>query len=325
MRRREFIAGLGAAAWPLAATAQQSPLPVIGFLSSDTPALYAGRLRAFRQGLAEAGYVEGKNVAIEYRWAGDRYDQFPALAADLIRRQVSVIVAGSTPGALAAKAATTTVPIVFAIAIDPVAARLVASLNRPGGNLTGISTLNVELMTKRLELLHEAIPMATDIAVLVNPANPAQVEAYSKDLLTAAGTLGLRLQVAHTSTDRDLDDVFATLLQARARALVIGIDPLFNAHMEKLAALALRYAVPAIYSYREFAATGGLMSYGTSLADFFRLTGIFAGRILKGEKPGDLPVQQVTKVELVINLKTAKALGLTIPPNLLVRADEVIE
>jgi putative tryptophan/tyrosine transport system substrate-binding protein len=325
--RRRFITLLGGAAavWPLAARAQQPAVPVIGYLGTGSPDQFAYLVRAFHLGLSETGYVEGLNVAIEYRWAGDQYDRFPALAADLVRRRVDVIVAaGGNSSAPAAKAATSTIPIVFNMGADPVDAGLVASLNRPGGNLTGVMTLNTELGPKRLELLHEAVPGAAIIALLLNPANP-NAKPLSSSLQTSAGTLGLQLQVLYASTERDLDPAFATLPQLRAGALLIGTDPVFTSQSGQLAALTIHYAVPTIYTYSEFAAAGGLMSYGTSLTDVQRQIGVYAGRILKGEKPADLPVQQVTKIELVINLKTAKMLGLTIPLPLLGRADEVIE
>jgi putative tryptophan/tyrosine transport system substrate-binding protein len=324
MKRREFIALLGgtAAAWPLAAHAQ---LPVIGFLSNTSADLYAIRLRAFGQGLKEGGYIEGQNVAVEYRWAEGHDDRLPVLAAELVKRQVTVIAAGGTPSALAAKAATATIPIVFETAGDPVMLGLVASLSRPGGNLTGVTNLNVEVAPKRLELLRELMPTATIIAVLVDPSSPAITEHFLRDLQAAAPALGLQLHVLHASTKRDFDGTFATLAQLRANALVIGPYFSFLAHSEQLGALALRHAVPAIYAYRPFVTAGGLLSYGSSETDNFRLLGIYVGRVLKGEKPGDLPVQRSTKVELILNLKTAKALGLTVPLSLLGRADEVIE
>jgi putative tryptophan/tyrosine transport system substrate-binding protein len=325
MQRREFITLLGGAAvtWPLAARAQQPVLPVIGFLNSASPAPFARMVTAFRQGLSEAGYVEGRNAAIEFRWAEGQYDRMPAMAAELVRRQVAVIIA-NTPGVQAVMAATTTIPVVFAVAGDPVKDGLVASLNRPGGNVTGVTVLGVEVGPKRLELLHEFVPKATIVALLVNPTSPF-AETTSRDLQAASRTLGLQLHVLHASTARDIDDAFATLVQLQAGALVIGSDPFFVSRIEKLAELTVRHAVPTIYQYREFAVAGGLMSYGGSLPDSFRTAGIYTGRILKGEKPADLPVQQSTKVELILNLKTAKALGLTVPLTLLGRADEVIE
>jgi putative ABC transport system substrate-binding protein len=324
MRRREFITLLGgaAAAWPLAVHAQQ-PMPVIGFLNGGSPDGYAPMVAGFRQGLKETSYVEGQNVAIEFRWAEGQYDRVPAMAAELVRRQVTVIVA-NTPGNLAAKAATTTIPIVFTVGNDPVQIGLVASLTRPGGNVTGATQLGVELVSKQLEFAHELVPTATVIAVLLNPINP-NAETLLRDVQAAARIIGVQFHVLHASAERDFDTVFATLVQLGASALVIGNDPFFASRSEQLAALTLRHAVPAIFQDRPFVAAGGLMSYGGSTPDMYRIAGVYAGRILKGEKPADLPVQQATKVELFINLKTAKALGLTVPPTLLVRADEVIE
>jgi putative ABC transport system substrate-binding protein len=326
MKRRDFITLLGgaAAAWPLAVRAQQPAMPVIGFLRNTAATGSNPIVTAFSRGLKEAGFVDGQNVAIEYRWADNQNDRLPALAADLIRRQVTVIVAAGIPAALAAKAATTTIPIAFEIAADPVEVGLVASLNQPGGNLTGVTTLNVELAPKRLELLHEVVPTTRSIALLVNPASPFN-ERLSTDTQTAARTLGLQLRVLHASTERDFDTVFASLAQMRAGALVINNDAFFLSRIEQLAALTVRHAVPTISAYREFTAAGGLMSYGGSLTDAYRLIGVYAGRILKGDKPADLPIQQATKVELYINQKTAKALGLTVPQALLSRADDVIE
>jgi putative ABC transport system substrate-binding protein len=325
VKRREFITLLGgAAAWPLAARAQQAT-PVVGFLGSASPEAYARRLRAFHQALKETGYVEGQNVEVEYRWAEAQYDRLPALAADLVRRQVAVIIAAGAQATLAVKAATTTIPIVFSIATDPVAEGLVASLNRPGGNLTGITSLNVEVGPKRLELLHQVVPSATRMALLVNPTNPSIAEPFSRALQAAARGLGLQLHVLHASSERGIEAAFATLVKLRAGGLVIMPDQLFIARSEQLAALTVRHAVPSVHLFREFAAAGGLISYGSDEGEYYRLVGIYIGRILKGEKPSDLPVQQVTKVELIINLKTARALGLTIPLPLLGRADEVIE
>jgi putative tryptophan/tyrosine transport system substrate-binding protein len=326
MKRRQFITLLGgAAAWPVAARAQRPTMPVIGFLGSETPDLFADRFRAIRQGLSDAGYVEGRNLAIEYRWAESRNDRLPALAAELVGRRVAVIItSGSTSAALAAKGATTTIPIVFPISADPVAVGLVTSLNRPGANLTGITSLNAELHPKRLELLHQLTPDATITAFLVNPTNP-NAEADMRDAQAAARTLGVRLQVLRASTEHDFDTSFTSLAQLGAGALVISSDALFNIRSEQLAALTIRHAVPTIFQTRAFAAAGGLMSYGVSVADTYRQIGVYAGRILNGEKPADLPVQQATKVELIINLKTAKALGITVPLALLTRADEVIE
>jgi putative ABC transport system substrate-binding protein len=326
--RRELIAGLcgGAAAWPLAAQAQQPAMPVIGYLGSESADLFAGRLRAFHQGLSETGYVEGKNVAVEYRWAENQRDRFPGLLADLVDREVTVIVAVTgTPPALAAKAATTTIPIVFVTGGDPVALGLVTSLNRPGGNLTGVSTLTVELGPKQLEVLRELVPTATIIALLVNPTNPTNAEALSRDLQAAARTLGLQLHVLHASTERDFDAVFASLPRLRAGALVIGSDPFFNSRRQQLVTLASRHAMPTMYPFREYVTVGGLISYGNSFMDAHRRVGVYTGSLLKGQKPADLPVEQSVKAELVINLKTAKALGLDVPATLVARADEVIE
>jgi len=282
-------------------------------------------VNAFRQGLQESGYVEGRNVAIEYRWAEGRIDRLPALAAELVDRRVSVIATTTLPAAFAAKAATTTIPIVFETGGDPVQLGLVASLNRPGGNVTGVTQLNQEVAPKRLELLHELVPAARVVAFLVNPADPASAEPVLRASQAAAHTLGLDLHVLNASTERDFDGVFANVIRLRAGGLVIGSDAFFTARREQLAALALHHAVPAVYQSREFAAAGGLMSYGGSLTDSYRLAGVYVARILKGEKPGELPVQQGTKVELFLNLKTAKALGITVPLPLSGRADEVIE
>jgi putative tryptophan/tyrosine transport system substrate-binding protein len=324
MRRREFISLVGVtAAWPLAARAQQSAMPVVGWLGSDTRQSEDYRLAHVRQGLKEIGYIEGQNLAIEYSLAEGQYDRLPALAAELVRRQVNVIALHGLPAARAAKAATTTTPIVFEFANDPVRLGLVASLNRPGGNITGVSSLNVEVEPKQLDLLHELVPDAAVIGVLVNPNNPDPE--IQKDAQDAARRLGLRLLVLHASTDRDFDAVFANLVQLRARALLIGPDALFTSRAGQLGELAFRHAIPAISPYREFSAAGGLMSYGTNIANLYRQVGIYAGRILKGEKPGELPVQQAVMLELIINLKAAKALGLTIPPTLFARADEVIQ
>jgi putative tryptophan/tyrosine transport system substrate-binding protein len=325
MKRREVIALLGgaAAAWPLAAQAQQMAMPVIGFLNTRARGEDPRLLTAFHQGLKEVGYVEGRNVAIEYRFAEGRNDRLPAMAADLVRRQVAVIAANG-PAVVAAKTATTTIPIVFSVGLDPVELGLVARLNQPGGNVTGVTALFDEVGPKRLELLHELVPTATLIALLLNPTYPS-AENQSRDLQAAARTLGLQLHVLHASSERDFEIVFATLAQMRAGALVIGNDPFFNSRSERLAALSIRHGMPAIFQNREFAAAGGLMSYGTNLAATYRQVGIYTGRILKGEKPADMPVQQPTKFELIINLKTARALGIAVPLPLIGRADEVIE
>jgi ABC-type uncharacterized transport system substrate-binding protein len=328
VRRRDFIKATAGSlvAWPLVASAQRPAIPVIGFLSPESPDLFAGRMRSFRAGLGEVGYVEGQNVTIEYRWAEGRVDQLPTLAAELVRRQVNVIAAlGSTPAALVAKTATSRIPIIFYVGTDPVKIGLVASLNRPGGNITGVTTLNVQIAAKRLELLHELLPKATIIAVLVNPANPIVAETSERELTRATRELGLELHVLRASTEREIDDALATLAQLRANALVIEADALFISYSKQLAALATRHAIPAIHAARDFVVAGGLMSYGNSPSESYRQAGIYAGRILKGEKPANLPVQQATKVNLAINLKAAKTLGISVPNTLIGRADEVIE
>ena len=326
--RRELLAALGgaAAAWPLAARAQQAVMPMVGILAVASPEANAIRLRAFREGLSTAGYVEGQNVNIEYRWAEAHTGRLPELAARFVEEQVAVLViAGGTPAALAAKAATASIPIVFSTGADPVQAGLVASLNRPGGNVTGVTSLNQEVAPKRLELMHELLPSVTSMALLVNPAVPAIAEPVSRSSQAAAQALGLKLHIVHASNDHDFDAVFERLIQLRVGALVICPDTLFTFHSEQLAKLTVRHEMPAIYEFREFAAAGGLMSYGSSEPENYRLVGAYAGRVLKGDKPADLPVQQSTKVELLLNLKTAKALGITVPLPLSGRADEVIE
>jgi putative tryptophan/tyrosine transport system substrate-binding protein len=328
MRRRDFIAAFGGAAttWPLAARPQAPAIPTVGFFSSSSHDLYETRLRAIREGLKEAGYVEGENVAIEYRWAEGRNELLPKLAAELVQRRVAVIVAaGGTPSAEAAKAATTTIPIVFGVAVDPVKAGFVASLNRPGGNMTGVTNLNVEIGPKRLELLHTLLPTAGVFALLVDPTGPELADDFARGVETAAHSLGVALHVLNASTERDFDSVFAALVRLHADALIVGPGIFLNTRSQQLAALTLRYKLPAIFQYRPFAAFGGLLSYGSDETEYYRLVGTYAGRILKGEKPAELPVQQSSKVELIINLKTAKALGINVPLPVLGRADEVIE
>jgi putative ABC transport system substrate-binding protein len=326
LRRREFVTLLGGAAtaWPMAARAQQPAIPVIGFLISTSLDGYTERLRAFRLGLKETGFVEGQNVAVQSRWANNQYDSLPALAADLVRRQVAVIFAGSVPVALAAKAATASIPIVFTAGADPVQVGLVASLSRPGGNLTGVNTFGAELGSKGLGLLQELAPTASTIGLLVNPKNPIAA-LTTADVQAAARVIGKKIQIFNASSGSDLDTCFAVLDETKIGALLIGNDSFFNSRVDQLAALAARYVIPALYFRREFAAAGGLASYGSSISDAYRQAGFYAGRILKGEKPSELPVVQPTKYELVINLKTAKALGLDIPATVLARADEVIE
>jgi putative tryptophan/tyrosine transport system substrate-binding protein len=326
VRRREFIRLLGGAtAWPLPARAQQSRLPVVGFLNVESPDGYQLMATAFRKGLQESGYVEGQTVAIEYRWAEGRSDRLPALVADLIHRQVTVIAATTTPAALAAKAATTVIPIVFEMVGDPVELGLVTSHGRPGGNITGVTQLTTGFVPKQLEALREMQPRLSVMALLVNPTNPANAEVVTRLGLTTARDLGLHLHILNASTEADFDGIFPKLIDLRVGGLVIGADPLFSSRSEQLGVLTAGRGVPTIYKGREFAAAGGLMSYGNSIVDSYRLAGVHVARVLKGERPGELPVVQATRVELFLNLKTAKALGITVPPSLLARADEVIE
>ena len=328
MKRREFIALLGgaAAAWPLAARAQQPAMPVVGIINAGSPETSVSRVTAFRQGLGELGYVEGQNVTIDYRWAEGRYDRYPELVADLIRRKVSVIATGASgPAAFAAKAATSSMPIVFGVGEDPVRLGLVASLARPGGNVTGVNFFTAEVAAKRLGLLRELAPRTTRVAVLVNPANAASAESTARDVRAAAPALGLQVQMLNAATVREIDTAYASLVRERADALVVAGDGFFNSRRVQLAMLAVRHAIPATYSVRDYPEAGGLISYGTSFADTFRQIGIYCGRILKGATPADLPVLQSTKFELVVNMQAARMLGIDVPPMLLARADEVIE
>jgi putative ABC transport system substrate-binding protein len=324
MRRREFITLLGgAAAWPLVARAQT--VPVIGFLNTGSLEAFARPVDAFRHGLSETGYIDGQNVAIDFKWANGRRDSLPTMAADLVRRAVNVIAAtGGSPAALAAKAATTSIPIVFQVGVDPIKVGLVSSLNRPGGNITGATMLAADLVAKRLELLHELVPGTSVIAALINPTSPAAPIVLS-DLEAAAQRLGLQVRILHASSERDFEPAFASVVKHGERALMIGSDPLFNTRSRQLGALTVRYKVPAIYQFHDFTDAGGLASYSGSLSDAYRIAGVYTGRVLKGERPADLPVQQATKIELIINLKTATALGLTVSLPLLGRADEIIE
>jgi putative tryptophan/tyrosine transport system substrate-binding protein len=325
MRRRNLMTVLtGAMAYPLLAGAQQQPMPVIGYLSAGAPESDDFRLTAFRQGLNETSYVEGQNVAIEYRWAQGQNDRLPALAAELVRRQVTVIATVGPPPLFAVKAATSTIPIVFVVGIDPVESGLVASLNRPGGNITGVALISAELAGKRLDLLHELMPTAALVALLVDPSNPTS-DPQTRNLQDAARSLGLALHVLRASTASEIDAAFDAIIELRAGALVLGSGPFFTNQRAQIVALAARHAMPAIYGSRLFPVAGGLMSYGADLADSFRQAGVYTGKILKGARPADLPVEQVVKIELVINLATAKALGLTVPMTLLGRADEVVE
>jgi putative ABC transport system substrate-binding protein len=326
IERRKFLATLGgaAAAWPIAVRAQQPTMPVIGYLNNGSPESDVPRLTGLRRGLNQTGYIEGRNLVIEYRWTGNQADRLPALATDLVQLRVAVIVSPGLVATLAAKAATTSIPIVFGVGADPVQLGLVASLNRPGGNLTGFSNVSNELGAKGLALLHELVPGTATIGFLENPNNPT-FELTTRDVLAAAPVMGLTVQTLKASTDREIDAAFVSLVQSRIGALLVGTDALFNSRIERLIELAAHHAIPTMYTFREFVVAGGLMSYGTSLADMYRQVGSYAGRILKGAKPTDLPVIQTTKHELIINLKTAKALGLQIQDKLLALADEVIE
>jgi putative tryptophan/tyrosine transport system substrate-binding protein len=329
MRRRAFITLIGgvAAVWPVRGRAQQQPLKsTIGFLGSESADAWAGRLHELQRGLSELGFVEGQNLSIEYRWAQGRNELLPAMASDLVQKQVKVIIApGSTPAALAAQAATTTIPIVFEIASDPIELGLVSGLNKPGGNITGVTTLNLEIGPKRLELLHSVIPSVSLIGLLINPTNPRLAEQNINSFQSAGKSFGLEMQVLRASTEDEFSSAFEELKRIKAGGLLIAADPFFSSHVKQLAALSIRYAVPSVYQFREFAIAGGLLSYGTSFTQSFRTVGNYTGRILKGEKPADLPVQQATAVELIINQRTAEALGVTVPQALISRADEVIE
>jgi putative tryptophan/tyrosine transport system substrate-binding protein len=326
MKRREFVSLFGAAiTWPLVAHAQQPTLPVVGFLNAASAQNYTRQLAAFLKGLGESGYVDGRNVAVEYRWAEGQNDRLPAMAADLVHRQVAVIAATSTPAALAAKAATTTIPIIFELGSDPVQLGLVASLSRPGGNVTGVTSSNIEVAPKRLELLHELLPTVRVMALLVDPTDPTNAKTAVSEVSAAAHTFGLHLHILNASNESDFTEVFAKLIQLGAGGIVVAGGPFFTSHEKQLAALTVRHAVPAAFEHRAFTAAGGLLSYGSDITDAYRLTGIYTGRILRGDKPAELPVQQAAKVELYINLKTAKALGLNVPNTLFGRADEVIE
>jgi putative tryptophan/tyrosine transport system substrate-binding protein len=326
MRRREFIRLLGGAAavWPLGARGQQTS-PVVGFLNAASPKAYARELAAFLKGLGETGFVEGRNLQIEYRWANDQNDRLPAMAADLVHRDVAVIAATSSPAAVAAKAATTKIPIFFEIGSDPIQLGLVTSLSRPGGNVTGVTSLAIEVAQKRLELLHQLLPTAHVMALLVNPAEPTVAKATTTEVLAAARALGLQVHVLDASSEADFEEAFAKLMQLKASALILSGGPFFVSHYELLAALTIRHAVPAVFPYREFAASGGLLSYGSDIANSYRLAGVYTARVLKGDKPAELPVQQAAKVELYINLKTAKTIGITVPNTLIGRADEIFE